>query len=69
MLPMSRLQLLLLGTCQATLDQLPITHFRLANNQGLLVYLALQKFLQSADAGDLDTAVSQVRAALTAGLR
>lgn len=40
--PMSRLVLSFLGTFQVTLDRQPITHFRSANNQGLLVYLALQ---------------------------
>ncbi len=39
---MSRLCISFLGTFQVTLDQQPITHFRSANNQGLLAYLALQ---------------------------
>ncbi|MCA9969327.1 MAG: hypothetical protein KC425_03880, partial [Anaerolineales bacterium] len=39
---MSRLTLSVLGTFQAISAEQPITHFRSANNQGLLVYLALQ---------------------------
>jgi len=39
---MTRLNMSFFGTFQAALDQQPITHFRSSNNQGLLVYLALQ---------------------------
>ncbi len=39
---MARLTLAFLSTFQATLDSQPITRFRSNNNQGLLVYLALQ---------------------------
>ena len=38
---MARLTLSFLGTFQVTLEQQPITRFRSSNNQGLLVYLAL----------------------------
>jgi predicted ATPase len=38
---MARLDLHFLGTFQVTLEGQPITRFRSANNQGLLVYLAL----------------------------
>ncbi|MBK8902913.1 MAG: AAA family ATPase [Anaerolineaceae bacterium] len=38
---MSRLNISLLGTFHLTLVQQPVTHFRSANNQGLLVYLVL----------------------------
>ena len=38
---MARLNLSFLGTFQVTLDRQPITRFRSTNNQGLLVYLAL----------------------------
>jgi len=38
----ARLGLTFFGAFQATLDGRPLTHFRSANNQGLLVYLALQ---------------------------
>ncbi|MDX1617120.1 MAG: winged helix-turn-helix domain-containing protein, partial [Candidatus Promineifilaceae bacterium] len=37
-----RLSLRFLGTFHVTLDDRPLTHFRSANVQGLLVYLALQ---------------------------
>ncbi len=40
---MARLDLSLLGTFQVLLDQRPLTRFRSANNQGLLVYLALNR--------------------------
>ena len=39
---MARLSLSFLSTFQVTLDSKPITRFRSSNNQGLLVYLALQ---------------------------
>ncbi len=39
--PMSQLTLSFFATFQVMLAQRPITHFRSANNQGLLVYLAL----------------------------
>ncbi|GJM39921.1 MAG: hypothetical protein DHS20C20_02030 [Ardenticatenaceae bacterium] len=39
---MVRLNISLLGTFQVTLNQQPISHFRSANNQGLLAYLAMQ---------------------------
>ncbi len=39
---MTRLNMSFFGTFQAAIDQQPITHFRSANIQGLLVYLALQ---------------------------
>ncbi len=39
---MTRLNMSFLGTFQVTLERQPITHFRSANNQGLLVHLALQ---------------------------
>ena len=39
---MARLTLSFLDTFQVLLDGQAITHFRSANNQGLLVYLALQ---------------------------
>lgn len=39
---MARLHISLLGTLQVTLNQQAISHFRSANNQGLLVYLVLQ---------------------------
>lgn len=38
---MTRLELSFLDTFHVTLDQRPVTHFRSANNKGLLVYLAL----------------------------
>lgn len=38
---MVRLTLSFLNTFQVTFNQQPVTHFRSANNQGLLVYLAL----------------------------
>ncbi len=38
---MARLDLSFLGTFHVTLDQRPVTRFRSANNQGLLVYLVL----------------------------
>jgi DNA-binding SARP family transcriptional activator/predicted ATPase len=38
---MSRLELAFLGTFQVTLNGQPVARFRSANNQGLLVYLAL----------------------------
>ena len=40
---MARLDLSFLGTFQILLEQRPLTRFRSANNQGLLVYLALNK--------------------------
>ncbi|MCB8984877.1 MAG: AAA family ATPase [Ardenticatenaceae bacterium] len=40
---MSRLHISFLGTFQVLLDRRPIVHFRAANNQGLLVYLVLQR--------------------------
>ncbi len=39
---MVHLNLTFLDTFQVSLDQQPITHFRSANNQGLLIYIALQ---------------------------
>jgi DNA-binding SARP family transcriptional activator len=41
---MSRLELSFLGTFQVKLDHEPVRHFRSANNQGLLIYLALHSF-------------------------
>ncbi len=40
---MAHLELTFLGGFQASLDQEPLTHFRSANNQGLLIYLALNQ--------------------------
>ncbi len=39
---MPRLDISFLGTIQVSLNRQPITHFRSANNQGLLVFLTLQ---------------------------
>ncbi|MDJ0753530.1 MAG: BTAD domain-containing putative transcriptional regulator [Ardenticatenaceae bacterium] len=39
---MAKLEMTFFGNLLVTLDDRPITHFRSANNQGLLVYLALQ---------------------------
>lgn len=39
---MARLALSFFGALQVSIEQQPVTHFRSANNQGLLIYLALQ---------------------------